>query len=112
MTHPRQPLVPLYGAGFKKLLDLQATFDPAGLFKTALFDKVAKGEPYKLFDKCSLTQQCYCQADSHCPDDFVCVKSMAFPDGGYKICKPQNMVDIPGSVIGKLCGESPQLCYG
>lgn len=112
MTHPRQPIAALYGVGFQKLLDLQAKYDPSGLFRTSLFDQVVKGEQYKLFDKCSLTQQCFCQEDSHCPDQFKCVNALSFPDRNYMVCKPQDMSDVPGSVIGQLCSEAPQLCVG
>jgi hypothetical protein len=46
--------------------------------------------------------KCYCSADSHCRPGDKCVPSLSFPQ--YKVCKPANSEDNPGSILTRVLG--------
>ena len=46
--------------------------------------------------------KCYCSAESHCRPGDICVPSRAFPE--YKVCKPMNSSDVPGSIVRQVFG--------
>lgn len=50
--HPRCPIVPLYPK-FGTLLDLANQYDPAGMFKTQLFDRMVAQDSIKPFPQCT-----------------------------------------------------------
>jgi hypothetical protein len=50
-THPRCPVAPLYPK-FNQLLALSKQYDPAGMFRTRLFDRMAKRGRFDLTPRC------------------------------------------------------------
>jgi hypothetical protein len=50
--HPKCPIVPLYPK-FKTLVDLSKKYDPAGMFRPRLFDRMAAQGSYDLFPHCA-----------------------------------------------------------
>jgi len=60
------------------MTDMQNKYDPDRVFEPQLWARVVAGEGYKLKPKCQLDRSCYCEADEHCADGFVCVPSIAF----------------------------------
>jgi hypothetical protein len=50
-THPRCPVAPLYPK-VNQLLALSKQYDPAGMFKTRLFDRMAKRGRFDLTPRC------------------------------------------------------------
>lgn len=46
--------------------------------------------------------KCYCSADVHCRPGDKCVPSLSFPK--YKVCKPANSEDKPGSILTQVLG--------
>lgn len=51
---------------------------------------------------CRPQMKCYCSAESHCRPGDICVPSRAFPE--YKVCKPMNSSDVPGSIVRQVFG--------
>lgn len=81
--HLTQFVVPVYRTA------LQDKHDPERVFEPELWSRVVSGQGYQLKPKCQLDRSCYCEADEHCADGFVCVPSLAFPE--YKQCRPKVM---------------------
>lgn len=94
-THPRCPVAPMYPK-FSGLVQLAKKYDPAGMFKPRLFDKMVAKSSFELAPGCSALMRCFCQADAHCHPGMKCVKSIAFPD--YRVCKAP-MPDKKGSIL-------------
>jgi hypothetical protein len=67
----------------------QDKHDPQRVFEPELWRRIVANEPYSLKPRCQLDRSCYCQADEHCAEGFVCVPSLAFPE--YKTCRPAVM---------------------
>ncbi|KAF8060339.1 GULLO1 [Scenedesmus sp. PABB004] len=98
-THPRCGVRGKYPK-FNQLEALQARYDPGRLLTPRLFAKVAAGEAYALSPRCALWQACYCAADAHCAAGFACVPAASFPQ--YKVCKPVNATNVPGSILPRI----------
>ncbi|WIA38074.1 hypothetical protein OEZ86_001443 [Tetradesmus obliquus] len=97
-THPKCPVAPLYPK-FGQLLALSKQHDPAGMFKTKLFDRMVNQGKFDLTPRCSALNKCYCSADVHCAAGHKCVPSLAFPR--YKLCKAA-MKNEPGSILPEM----------
>ncbi|WIA09638.1 hypothetical protein OEZ85_009026 [Tetradesmus obliquus] len=97
-THPKCPVAPLYPR-FGQLLALSRQHDPAGLFRTRLFDSMAQQGRFEPTPHCSALNQCYCSQDSHCATGHRCVDALAFP--GYKLCKAA-WKNQPGAILAQM----------
>jgi hypothetical protein len=71
------------------MLAMTAKYDPEAVYEPELWTRVKTGTGYALKPKCILDRSCYCETDEHCPDNFMCVPSVAFPE--YKNCIPKVM---------------------
>eukprot|EP00878_Enallax_costatus_P000622 GHUV01000724.1.p1 GENE.GHUV01000724.1~~GHUV01000724.1.p1 ORF type:complete len:626 (+),score=75.62 GHUV01000724.1:267-2144(+) len=85
---------------FGDLLKLQKAHDPKKMFESRLFSRVVQNGKFALTPRCALWQQCYCEADIHCPQGFKCVPATSFPE--YKVCKWPNMKKAPGALMPEI----------
>ena len=52
----------------------------------------------------SSLMKCFCSEDIHCRPGDKCVASLAFPE--YKVCKPIDNDDKPGSLLPRVVGAN------
>lgn len=51
---------------------------------------------------CRSLMKCFCKADIHCRPGDKCVPALSFPE--YKVCKPADTSDKPGSILPQVLG--------